>query len=122
MKQFHDFRDIEISNTELLKIIADKHQLDTHALDNYSSKNKNKISPYNSKNSTEVSTHSNSNSNHINNKKTLNDSFNNAFKIKDNIKFEFMKGDKREYPPRLIPRGIKSDRSNTVVITKKCKI
>jgi len=30
-----------------------------------------------------------------------------------------MKNDNREYPPRLIPKGIKSDRSNTVVITKK---
>ena len=34
MKEFHDFRDIEISNKELLKIIANKHQLDTYALDN----------------------------------------------------------------------------------------
>lgn len=29
MKEFHDFRDIEISNKELLKIITNKHQLDT---------------------------------------------------------------------------------------------
>lgn len=55
----------------------------------------------------------------MNNKKNLNDSFNNAFKIKDNIHFEFMKNDNRQYPPRLVPKGINSDRSNTVVITKK---
>lgn len=57
MKEFHDFRDIEISNQELLQIIANKHQLDTKALDNY--KEKGKTDSNNSKYSTEISANPN---------------------------------------------------------------
>lgn len=111
MKERHDIRDIEISNKELLNIITKKHDLNTDAIDNINTKTKNM-----SDLSTKVSSLPT-----ISNKRNLEESFSNAFKnktVENKIKFDFM-NDKREYPPRMIPFGLKTDRGNSVIMTKK---
>lgn len=111
MKERHDIRDIEISNKELLNIITKKHDLNTDAIDNINTKTK-----YMSDLSTKVSSLPT-----ISNKRNLEESFSNAFKnktVENKIKFDFM-NDKREYPPRMIPSGLKTDRGNSVIMTKK---
>jgi len=111
MKERHDIRDIEISNKELLNIITKKHDLNTDAIDNINTKTK-----YMSDLSTKVSSLPT-----ISNKRNLEESFSNAFKnktVENKIKFDFM-NDKREYPPRMIPFGLKTDRGNSVIMTKK---